>query len=263
MKYKISILLIILSFSLFAQKEEKRPKFSFAFTIGLTSLSNTKLRNTDNYFDMVDDLHIGLSANFIFNYYFNKDWGAEFNYLTSSYGALNNFDNLALKYNEYNLSHSLYGLNISSANLGIIRRFHLSKFAFEPEFVFGYSYLRAFFPDMKLKKIGYNEMILMNNINIDKRPSLNMGLVFTTKFNIKRRFGVFFRLGMLWNKVKIDYTTETIYSNYNREYVDYKINNLVGNFSISFGVNWNIIRRKFENRVKKVKKEDSDDFIDE
>ena len=100
----------------------------------------------------------------------------------------------------------------------------------------------------------------MNNQNIDKRPSLNMGLVFTTKFNVKRRFGFFVRLGMLWNKVKIDYTTETIYSNNDRTYTDYKINNLVGNFSFSFGVNWNIIRKKFEKKVKKV---ESSEFIDE
>ncbi len=260
MKYKLSILLLIFTFNLIAQKEGKKPKLSFAFTVGVASLSNTKLRATDNYFDMVDDLNNGISVNFIFNYYFNDKWGAEFNYLTSSYGASNNFDNMALKYYEYNITTSVYGLNMSSANLGVIRRFHLSKFAFEPEFILGYSYVRPFFPDAKLKKIGYNEMVLMNNQNIDTHPSLNMGLVFTTKFNIKRRFGFFFRLGMLWNKVKIDYTTETIYSNYDRTYTDYKINNLVGSFSFSFGVNWNIIRKKFDKKLKKV---EPSEFIDE
>ena len=87
-----------------------------------------------------------------------------------------------------------------------------------------------------------------------------MGLALTTKFNIKRRFGFFFRFGILFNKVKIDYTTETVYSNYNRTYTDYSINNLVANFSFSFGVYWNIIRRKFE---AKVKKNESGEFIDE
>jgi hypothetical protein len=261
MKYKIFILLAVLTINLYAQKREgRKPKFSFAFTLGITSLSNTKLRNTDNYFDLVDDITGGLLANFIFNYYFNDKWGAEFNYLTSSYVASNNFDELALKYYDYNISDPIYGLNISNANLGIIRRFHLSKFAFEPEFVIGYSYVRAFFPDLKLKKIGYNQIILLDNQNVKKRPSLNLGLAFTTKFNIKRRFGFFFRFGMLWNKVKIDYTTETVYSNYNRTYNDYEINNLVGNFSFSFGVFWNIIRKKFEKKPKKV---ESGDFIDE
>ena len=265
MKYKIVILLVLFAINLVAQREGRKlkpkPKLSFAFTLGITSVSNAKLRNTDNYFDLVDDLGVGFLVNFIFDYYFDDKWGAEFNYLTSSYGAYSNFDKLRLDYNEYNVStSSLYGLNISSASLGIIRRFYLGKFAFEPEFVTGYTYVRAFFPDAKLKKIGYNEIILMNNQNVKKRPSLNVGVNFTTKFNIRRRFGFFFRFGMLWNKVKIKYTTETVYSYYERTYDNYEIDNLVGNFSFSFGVNWNIIRRKFEKKPKKV---ESSDFIDE
>jgi len=261
MRNKVVILLILFAFNVKAQLDKRKPKFSFAFTIGITSLSNTKLRNDENYFDLVDDLKYGISANFIFNYYFTDKWGAEFNYLTSSYGARNNFDKLALEYYEYNISKSSsYGLNISSANLGIIRRFHLSKFSFEPEFIMGYTYVRAFLPNLKLKKIGHNEMILMNIQNVKKHPSLNMGLTFTTKFNIKRRFGFFFRFAMLWNKVKLNYTTETVYSNYDRTYTDFKIDNLVGNFSFNFGVNWNIIRRNFDKKIKKV---ESSDFIDE
>lgn len=261
MRLIITILLIVvIGREINAQPEGLKPKFAFAFTVGYTSLSNTSLRSTENYFDMVDDVIGGVSANFIFDYYINEKWGTEFNYLTSSYTAENNFDKLALQYHEYNLSQTLYGINISSVNVGIIRRYHLSKFALEPEFVLGYSYVRPYFPDVKMKKIGYNEIILLNNTNIKTHGSLNLGLVFTAKYNVKRRFGFFLRLGMLWNKVNIDYTTETVYSNNNRTYTDYKINNLVGNFSFNIGVYWNIIRHKFETRVKK---EESDDFITE
>ena len=261
MRFLIPILLIVLlNTNLSAQPEGKKPKFAFAFTLGYTSLSNTKLRSNENYFDMVDDVIGGISANFIFDYYINDKWGAEFNYLTSSYTSINNFDNLALQYYEYNITSSLYGLNISSFNFGAIRRYHFSKFALEPEFILGYSYVKPYFPDVKMKKIGYNEMILMNNQNIKPHGSLNVGLVFTAKYNVKRRFGFFLRLGMLWNKVNIDYTTETIYSNSDRTYTDYKIYNLVGNFSLNMGIYWNIIRRKFDTQIKKV---ESGEFIDE
>lgn len=253
MRYVLTIISIfVILYSTYAQPEGLKPKYAVAFTLGYTSLSNTSLRSTENYFDLVDDVVGGLSVNFIFNYYFNDKWGAELNYLTSSYTAHNEFNNLVIKYPNYNLSSSLYGFNISSVNLGIIRRYHLSKFAFEPEFVLGYSYVNPYLPDVKLKKIGYNEMILLNNHSINKKGSVNLGLVITAKYNVKRRIGFFLRLGMLWNNVNVKYTTETVYSNRNRVYNNYEINNLVGNFSINMGVYWNIVRAKFEAKTKNI-----------